>query len=332
MIEENIIQSVPDDYPTERQVEVNTTVSDLLARREITLENGELLSYYAGGSGEQTIVIVNAYGQGLTYWTKIIANLLDTYRIIVWLPRGNGFDTVGVSRYYPVTGHREDLKRVVANERVEKCVFLGWCTGPKLILDYYSRHPDDIASMIFLGATFKNLPGQAQLDTEYERGLDPLFKLVHDRPQLAGRFKESLQLVLLAGKANPDSAAEVMQMPGSPCSDLKEAVIEPYLTDEGVVNYARQILDFWNHDASELFAGVRVPVLFITGEYDRIASTGMAQTAAQLIPGARYMEIKGGSHYLQYEESSLTARIIKLFLRLKSTNALGVITSEYLHV
>ena len=66
---------------------------------------------------------------------------------------------------------------------------------------------------------------------------------------------------------------------------------------------------------SKLFENVRVPVLFISGECDRIASPRMAQAAAQLIPGARYIELKGGSHYLQFEKHSLTACIIDQFLR-----------------
>lgn len=266
----------------------------LLSPREVVLAEGERSSYYAGGSGERTIVIVNAYGQGIVYWTRLIRQLSEKHRLVLWLPRRNG------------SAHCDDLRRVLANQRVETCEFLGWCTGPKLILDFYSIYPELVASMTFLGTTFKNLPGGAQLDTEYERGLEPLLKMVHERPQLAGRLKEALQGVLLAGQ--PDQR-------GFPSPELKEAVIGPFVTDESVVDYARQILDFWNHDVSKSFENVRVPVLFVTGEDDRIASPRMSQAAARLIPGASYVEVKGGSHYLQYEDPSLMASIIDQFLR-----------------
>ncbi len=275
---------------------MNQEIDELLSLREVALADGERATYYAGArserSGERTIVIVNAYGQDFVYWTRLVSQLSETYRLVVWRPRYGA-------------AHRDDLRKVLANESIESCEFLGWCTGPKLILDYYSIYPEHVASMTFLGATFKNVPGQAQLDTDYERGLEPLLKMVHDRPQLAGRLKEALRGVLLAGK--PDE-------PGFPCPDLKEAVMGPFATDEGVVDYARQILEFWDHDVSVLFENVRVPVLFVTGEYDRIASPRMAQAAAQLIPRARYIEVKGGSHYLQYEKSSLTASIVDQFL------------------
>lgn len=269
-------------------------MAELLSLREVELAKGERSSYYAGGCGERTIVIVNAYGQGSVYWTRLVRQLSENYRLVLWVPRRNGF------------AHRDDLSKVLANERLETCEFLGWCTGPKLILDFYSIHPEMVESMTFLGATFKNFPGEPDLDTAYERGLEPLLKMVHDRPQLAGRLKDALRGVLLAGQ--PDER-------GFPCPDLKEAVMGPFATDEGVVDYARQIFDFWNHDVSKLFEKVRVPVLFVSGEDDRIASPRMAQTAARLIPGASYVEVKGGSHYLQYEKSLLTASIIDQFLR-----------------
>jgi pimeloyl-ACP methyl ester carboxylesterase len=296
------IQSFLENYVNTRPVDQE--ISELLESREVRLENGEMWSYYAGGRGDRTIVVVNAYGQGFNYWTRLVRQLSETYRLVVWCPRGSGPE------------HRADLRRVLANECVERAEFLGWCTSPKFILDYYSRHPEQVSSMTFLGATFKNLPGQAQLDTDFERGLEPLLKMVHDRPQLAGRLKDALRAVLLAGKRDEQTnSTSTMQLLGFPCPDLKEAVIGPFTTDEGLVNYARRILEFWNHDASKLFENVRVPVLFISGECDRIASPRMAQAAARLIPGARYVELKGGSHYLQFEKHSLTACIIDQFLR-----------------
>ena len=294
-----------------------------LQRRTIEKGNAEPLCYYVGGAGERSIVIVNAYGQGLAYWTRLVADLVENFRVIIWLPRGSRHDTVGVTKSYPVRDHREDLKELLTREQVGKAEFVGWCTGPKLILDYYVAYPDDVASMIFLGATFKDWPSQPQSDTEYEKSLAPLLKTVHQRPQLAAPLIDSLRKVLLARNGdsrsldadNPNSHKEVMKMLGAPCSDLKQAVIEPLLSEASVISYSEQLLDFWNHDVTALFERVRVPVLFISGECDQIAHPQMAKAAAQMIPGARRLEVRGGSHYLLYENSSLTSSLLDLFLR-----------------
>jgi hypothetical protein len=54
------IQSFLKNYASTQQVDKE--ISDLLDRREVRLENGERSSYFAGGRGERTIVVVNAYG------------------------------------------------------------------------------------------------------------------------------------------------------------------------------------------------------------------------------------------------------------------------------
>jgi len=294
-----------------------------LQPRTIERGNAEPLCYYVGGSGERSLVIVNAYGQGLAYWTRLMADLVEKFRVIIWLPRSSRHDTVGVSKSYPVMDHREDLKELLTREQIRKAEFVGWCTGPKLILDYYAAYPDDVSSMIFLGATFKDWPSQPQLETEYEKGLAPLLKMVQQRPQLAAPLIDSLRKVLLARSGdsgsldadNPSSHKEVMKMLGAPCSDLRQAVIEPLLSEASVISYSEQLLDFWNHDVSPLFETVRVPVLFISGECDQIAHPQMTKTAAQMIPGAKSLEVRGGSHYLLYEESSLTSGLLDLFSR-----------------
>ena len=296
--------------------------SQALQRRTIEKENAEPLCYYVGGSGERSMVIVNAYGQGLAYWTRLVADLVENFRVIIWLPRSSRHDTVGLVKSYPVRDHREDLKELLTREQIRKAEFVGWCTGPKLILDYYDAYPDDVASMIFLNATFKDWPGQPQSDTEYEKSLAPLLKMVHQRPQLAAPLIDSLKNVLLARNGNsqnldadnPTSHKEVMKLLGAPCSDLKEAVLEPLLSEASVISYSEQLLDFWNHDVTRLFEKIRVPVLFITGECDQIAHPQMAQAAAQMIPGAKRVEVRGGSHYLLYERSSLTSNLVHLFL------------------
>jgi len=320
-----IIRSFTSAYSEQKCKEAGRIERARQALQQRTSEKGNAdpLCYYVGGSGERTIVIVNAYGQGLTYWTKLVADLVENFRVIIWLPRSSRHDTVGVIKSYPVGDHREDLKELLTCEQVRKAEFVGWCTGPKLILDYYNAHPDDVASMIFLGATFKDWPSQPHSDTEYEKSLAPLLKMVHQRPQLAAPLIDSLRKVLLARNGdsrrldadNPNSYKDVMKMLGTPCSALKQAVVEPLLSEASVISYSEQLLDFWNHDVTTLFEGVRVPVLFISGECDQIANPQMAQAAAQMIPGAKRLEVGGGSHYLLYERSSLTSGLLDLFLR-----------------
>ncbi|HEY6804793.1 MAG TPA: alpha/beta hydrolase [Pyrinomonadaceae bacterium] len=315
---EQIVHSFLNEYTEQQRAQSAevTRVMNGLERRSTKNESGETLYYYAGGSGERTIVIINAFGQGLAYWTRLIADLVVNHKVIIWLPRGSGYETVGITTSYSVTEHREDLKALLTQERIERAEFLGWCTGPKLIIDYYAAYPDQVASMVFLNATFKDWPGNIDAQTDFEKNLAPLLKMVHDRPQLATPLIESLKNVLLARGADihdPQSSKELMKLLAVPCADLSEAVVEPLLSQTGVVSYAKQLMDFWNYNVSELFGAISVPVLFITGDCDRIAAPRMAQLAAKAIPTAKYVEVSGGSHYLLYERHELVSRLVELF-------------------
>jgi pimeloyl-ACP methyl ester carboxylesterase len=298
-----------------------------LQKKTIELPQDQALNYYVGGAGENTIVIVNAFGQSFDYWTMLMANLLKSYRVIIWLRRGNEDLSGGAGPYNPITIHVEDLKTVLGHEQVDRCDFIGWCTGPKLIIEFHARYPEAVSSMIFLGPTFKDFPGQQHLQSPFEANLDPLLRMVDNMPRLAKPLISSLQAFLLAPKAHASSVAvhdplarkQTAEMLSFVHGSLRPLVIEPFATEQGVVNYAKQLVTFWAGDVSPLLEKIGVPVVFIGGECDGIASPQLAKIAHQLIPGAKYLEIKGGSHYLHYEDYELLTDIINRFLKEKWT-------------
>src|SRR6185369_13077333 len=76
-------------------------------------------------------------------------------------------------------------------------------------------------------------------------------------------------------------------------TSLQSLVVEPFATEQSVVNYAKQLVTFWAGDVS----------------------SKLEKIAYQQIPGAKYLEIKGGSHYLHYEDYELLTDIINRFLK-----------------
>jgi pimeloyl-ACP methyl ester carboxylesterase len=179
--------------------------------------------------------------------------------------------------------------------------------------------------MIFLGATFKGIQGQQHLETAFEASLEPLLRMVDRMPRLAKPLIGSLQTILLAPKTHPSSVAvhgpsarkQTSEMLSFVHGSLQALVIEPFATEQSVINYAKQLVTFWERDVTSLLGKIGVPVLFLGGECDQIASPQLARVACRLIPGAKYLEIKGGSHYLQYEKYELVTDIINHFLKEK---------------
>lgn len=287
-------------------------------KKKIALPDGETLNYYVGGQGEKTLVLINAYGQSFGYWEKFIQALSRRVRMILWLPRGNAPETTGQRLATRQQTHADDLERVLAREGVASCTLAAWCAGPKLALEYYSRYSQRVASMVFIASSFKGLPQHKALETEYEKNLEPLLETIEKFPENADVVLEYLKGILLAQSKQTRSMEQLAALSEKELQDaltavnvnLQELVLEPFCA-ANVVAYAQQMRYFWRHNFLPGLEAIHVPVVFVGGDCDRIASQAIAKTVAATIPGAQYLEIKGGTHYIHYEQWELLARIVE---------------------
>ena len=307
----------------ERRLRTVRPVVRALQRKVIIREDGQPLPYYCGGDGDRALVIINAYGQSLSFWDWVVDHFLASARIIVWQARGttSGSGSGGLNLHYPVSVHVQDLGEILRNEGIESCDILGWCTGPKLSLEFYRAQPGKVRSMVFLTGAFKGHKGMESLSTQYETYMEPLCRLVAARPEMAGSLIEKLKSVLLGqsgkgpGDEQDESRRNIDNILGLVNKNLKPLVIEPFLTEQSVISYARQLIDFWEHDVSGILGAVDVPVLVIAGQHDNIASPEISRAVARLIPQATFLEILGGSHYPHFDNHELLDEILELFFR-----------------
>jgi pimeloyl-ACP methyl ester carboxylesterase len=286
-------------------------------QKQVVLSDGGVLNYYIGGEGQEMLVLLNAYGQSFRYWERLIPAISRWFRIILWTPRGNDGDTIGLKVASSQAAHADDLEKVLGQEKIENCTLLAWCTGPKLALEYCRRYPDRVASMVFVAASFKGLRQHRSLETEYEKHLESLLEAIEKYPETADVALEYLKGTLLpqgnqarssdVGAAMSD--CELQQALSAVNVSLQELVLHPFHASS-VVAYAKQMREFWNHDVVTALDKVKVPVLFVGGDCDRIASQAIAKLVAGMMPKAKYLEIKGGSHYLHYDRWDLLADVI----------------------
>lgn len=287
-----------------------------LEQKHVLLPDGSVLNYYIGGQGQQTLVLLNAYGQSFRSWEKFIQAVSTQLRIVLWTSRGNDGETIGLRAANLLSVHANDLERVLEQEKIESCTLLAWCSGPKLALEYYQHYPGRISSMVFVAASFKGLQQHKVLETDYEKNLEPLLEAVEKYPETADVVLEYLKGVLLAqGKEAPRidelaamSDRDLQQALSMVNVSLQELVLHPFHA-VNVVAYARQMCNFWKHDFIAGLDKVMVPVLFVGGDCDRIASQAIAKVVAGMMPQARYLEIKGGTHYIHYDQWDLLAEI-----------------------
>ena len=127
-----------------------------------------------------------------------------------------------------------------------------------------------------------------------ERLLEPLLETIEKYPDTADVVLEYLNGILLAQDKRARTAQQLASMSEAELQEaltavnmsLQELVLQPFCA-ENIVAYARQMRNFWRHDFLPALQNIDVPILFIGGDCDRIASQALAKVIAGLLPQAR---------------------------------------------
>jgi pimeloyl-ACP methyl ester carboxylesterase len=246
----------------------------------ITLDTG--LVYHRGGASGTPVVLVNALGQDLRPWARLVDRLLPR-RILTWDLRCRLMCTTFADQ---VT----DLAAVLDGEAARSCHLVGWCTGPKTALSYACRHPDRVRSIVALNPSFKHPGRPAELDTPYERNLEVLCRAVSAHPQSAERLRQWFQ---------PDAH------PGAPDTGVRTT----FGSAPALVAYARQHLEFWAQPPTP----AAVPTLFVSGARDEIINPAAIHHAAKDFPLAVHAELAEAGHDALDRQADRVAGLIDGF-------------------
>lgn len=282
-------------------------------RGKTVTANGSELNYYVGGSTGEPVVVLNALGQGLEYWHRLLDNLIEDHRVIIWEPRG----TTSPNPPFGLAEQVNDLDAVLQNERIEGAHLIGWCTGPKVAIDFYLRRPAAVRSMVFLNGTFKCDGSPEELNSAYEQNVESLLRMLVKKPAMATTVKKTFaapaetdEIELLQGADGEEASISVLSLMNT---HLRASVLAPFKTEQTTLNYAHQLIDFWSRDVRPQASEVKVPVLLIAAEYDQVATAAGSSVACDLFPNAHYLHVRGATHYCLYDRPEFIASVLKLF-------------------
>jgi pimeloyl-ACP methyl ester carboxylesterase len=274
---------------------------------------GSILRYFVGGTSGTAIVVLNALGQGVEYWYRLLDRLIGDFRVIIWEPRG----TVSTGPPFGVVDQVDDLDAVLRHEGIQSCHLVGWCTGPKVAIDFYLRRPSAVLSMAFLNSTFKCDGSPEEMNTPYEQNLESLCRMLVRKPGMAASVMNTFQSSANTSEISELEGADSEQISVNVLSlmnaDLKSYVLAPFKSEETTLNYAHQLIDFWAHDSLSRAADIQVPVLIMAAEFDQVVSPAASHIAAGLFPNARYAYVGGATHYCLYDRPDFVAGLLKSF-------------------
>ena len=286
-----------------------TSFISQLASRSIERPGGRL-EYFVAGSHGQHVLILNALGQGLKFWGRMVERLSELYRIVIWETRGLEYD----SEPLKVSDHLGDIESILEREEIKQCYVLGWCTGPQLATDFYLSRPEAVLGMVYLNSVFK-FEKRLDVETPYSINLEKLCRLLDRRPEMTPSVMQSLSAppaneINLESTDSHKTAQQVLTLTNV---QLRTQVLDPFRTVKTTLNYARQIVNLLACPVVERLNRVDVPILIIGCEYDQVASPAKSREAASLLPSCRYVELKGATHYSIYDRTEVVATMLRHF-------------------
>jgi pimeloyl-ACP methyl ester carboxylesterase len=274
---------------------------------------GDDLHYHVFGTAGPTVVVVNAIGMGLEYWSRFVDRLAPDHRIVLWSLRTTNPDGEVAS----LDDQVHDIGAVIDEVSEGPVHLAGWCSGPKLCLRYAAMHPERVASMIFLAGTY----GNPTTETGYQKRLGKVFELLDRSPAMAatvrGMLTDSASVAAGLSSQAAQAGSELVQeteILARADPRLQTALVAPYRSDETTLAYAKQIRDFWNRPLDADARAADCPTLVVSAEFDRIASPKLGQDVAKTLPRGRFVEMPGATHYCMFDRPDEVAALVRDFL------------------
>ena len=233
---------------------------------------------YDSAGGGVPLLLLHAFPLNRTMYAEQAEGLRDIARVLA-------FDAPGVGRSEPgpltIDGIADLAAGLLDALQIPRAVVGGVSMGGYAALAFARRHPDRLLGLVLANT-------RAAADTEEARKGRAEMALVARQkgpPAIAERMLPKV-LGATALKRNRKLVERVREMiesiPGAVIADLLEALAG-------------------RADSTPILSQISVPALVIAAEEDTVTPASEAVEWAKLIPGSRYVEIRGAGHLSNME-------------------------------
>jgi N-formylmaleamate deformylase len=246
--------------------------------------NGIKMHYYRTGGDKPQVVFNHGAGDNGLCWTRVVKQLEADYDCILVDGRGHGL-SAGSKGDYCTEQRVADLAGLVRALGLERPVVGGHSMGADTAMNFAALYPD-MTRAVFLEDPPIILPGEKFGDGKKEYRAEDIGRMM-------ARFMRIFKVM-------PKFIAVPMARKASPTYPDDEII--PW------VNSKRQLsadflhslpgLEFDSAAAFEVFKRIRVPVLLIIGDKEKmsIVSPESAQKAARSNDKIQVLRLEGASH------------------------------------
>lgn len=230
--------------------------------------------YQIDGDGKETIVLVNGLADTLETWDYQVPALVSAgFRVLRFDNRGVG-QTSKPMGPYTTRLFADDTKALVTDLGIDKFHLMGVSMGGMIAQEYALAYAEDVSSVTF--ACTYAAPGPF---------CGRMFRMWADMAPILGVPFVMRDVTLWAFTTSFFEDRE---------SELVEFEDAMRFGDQPTHAYLAQLNAIQQHDTRSRLGGLDVPCLVLAGENDILIPTYLSKELADLVPGATYVETKGG--------------------------------------
>lgn len=275
------------------------------ASRYAELPGGIRMHYRDEGQADgPPLLLIHGYSASLHTWEPWVQRLGETYRVIsIDLP-GHGLTRAPAGYQASIEGFRDVVRAFVTQQGLAHFALAGSSMGGNVAWEYALAHPEQVDALILVDAS-------GWEDAREEVAEEPaVFKLLRN-PVLGPALRDL------------DNTRLMRQ-------GLEAAFADPALVDDAMLDRYVQLsrapghrdiliqisLGFRgrNYATPERLAALRMPVLIMTGDTDRLVPPQHAQQFHDAIEGSQLVVFEATGHIPQEERPDESAMAVHEFL------------------
>ena len=289
-----------------------------LGFRDILSDDGTYLRAWTndpdGVIDGPTVVLCNGLGTNAFMWPKLLDPSCGV-RVVSWNHRGvGGSERPADPRHVEIEHFVQDGLSVMDHFGIDRAALMGWSMGVNTMFELAFRHPERVSGLFAVagvpGDTFATMLGPLHLPHVVAR------TLTVSAARIAKHAGRALTPIASRLPIGPRAIALVSH------SGFMLPVQDPEIAARAISEFLTTPVDWYMHLALRTsehgrvsLSAIRVPATFVAGKWDVLAGSRDMRTAADRIPGARFVELPG-SHFLNLEHpDEVHALLLELLQR-----------------
>jgi len=251
--------------------------------------SGDIDLYYEDHGSGDPVILIHGYPLSGSSWEKQVPGLLATgHRVITYDRRGFGKSSQPTAGYNYDT-FAADLHALVNHLALRNFALVGFSMGGGEVARYIGRYGSkDVKKAVFISSVppylLKTPDNPEGVESAVFEGIQKA--VAADRYAFFTEFfKNFYNTDILLGKRVSEQAVQASWNVAVGASAMASLACVPT----------------WHEDFREDLKHIDVPTLVLHGDADRILPiTASGQRTAKLVPGARFVIMKGGPHCITW--------------------------------